>query len=387
MNCVAMEDGRRRKRSAFTLVELLVVIAIIGILVALLLPAVQSAREAARRVQCMNQMRQMCLATQNHVDSVKIFPTGGIDPWPAIEDYSANGKPFSAPKQGLSWAFQLLPYLEEGAVHNITKEEQLARSPVSMYFCPSRRGPTQVASGGLAGRWLMDYAALTAAPGRSSIGEPLGVMRFARINTVQQFEDAMRDPLGSATTMCSEYLFWGGQIAGHLGPGTSVPPRDLPTRLQWAFPNPGVIVRSSYYVHDGTGQSASPKTKDLILPGKITHAKISDGSSNTAFLCEKRVPTSRAIGGTDTDDDSGWSDGWDYDTLRLATCGLHSDASAAVEVAGFGMAYRTAGSAHTSGSFLAFADGSVQFASYDISVEVLNLMANREDGETYTSDF
>src|SRR5262245_53168416 len=93
----------------FTLVELLVVIAIIGILVALLLPAIQAAREAARRTQCVNQLRQMILAIENHVSAHEIYPTGGIEPWPLIEDYSQGGKPFGAKKQGLSWAFQILP--------------------------------------------------------------------------------------------------------------------------------------------------------------------------------------------------------------------------------------------------------------------------------------
>src|SRR5438309_11377651 len=66
----------RRMRRAFTLVELLVVIAIIGVLVALLLPAVQMAREAARRTQCVNQQRQLALAAQNFHDSYKSFPPG-----------------------------------------------------------------------------------------------------------------------------------------------------------------------------------------------------------------------------------------------------------------------------------------------------------------------
>jgi prepilin-type N-terminal cleavage/methylation domain-containing protein len=71
-----------RLARGFTLVELLVVIAIIGILVALLLPAIQAAREAARRTQCVNQLRQMIVAMQNHVSALQIFPTGGIEPWP-----------------------------------------------------------------------------------------------------------------------------------------------------------------------------------------------------------------------------------------------------------------------------------------------------------------
>jgi prepilin-type N-terminal cleavage/methylation domain-containing protein len=89
-------------RRAFTLVELLVVIAIIGILVALLLPAVQSAREAARRTSCVNNVRQLPLAALSYHDVQKRFPTG-----------VAGGK-IARPEEGYGWAVALLPYLEEG---------------------------------------------------------------------------------------------------------------------------------------------------------------------------------------------------------------------------------------------------------------------------------
>ncbi len=105
---------RRRNTNAFTLVELLVVIAIIGVLVSLLLPAVNAAREAARRTQCMNGTRQIGLAILNHESALSLFPSGRTVPWPKIEDYSSNGRPFGAEQQGWSWAFQILPYLEEG---------------------------------------------------------------------------------------------------------------------------------------------------------------------------------------------------------------------------------------------------------------------------------
>ena len=124
---------------AFTLVELLVVIAIIGILVALLLPAIQAAREAARRTQCKNQLKQIGLAIHHHLDTYRVFPTGGAGPDVHIEDYVSGGKPFGPDKQGLNWTYQILTYLEEGAIHGIVTQAQLQTAVVPLYVCPSRR--------------------------------------------------------------------------------------------------------------------------------------------------------------------------------------------------------------------------------------------------------
>jgi prepilin-type N-terminal cleavage/methylation domain-containing protein len=96
----------RLSRRAFTLVELLVVIAIIGILVALLLPAVQQAREAARRIQCVNQLKQLSLAALNYESAQKAFP-------PGVEDSDENFR-----RGDHSGFTRMLPYLEEQSLYD-----------------------------------------------------------------------------------------------------------------------------------------------------------------------------------------------------------------------------------------------------------------------------
>ncbi len=116
----------------FTLVELLVVIAIIGILIAFLLPAIQAARESARRSQCQSNLKQIGLAVQNYHDTRKAFPMGRN----AFDQYA------------VSWAFFILPYMEETSIYNSwdsharvddPKNAAAMRTPVETYACPSRR--------------------------------------------------------------------------------------------------------------------------------------------------------------------------------------------------------------------------------------------------------
>lgn len=372
-----------RRAVGFTLVELLVVIAIIGTLVALLLPAVQAARESGRRTQCSNQMRQMALAMLNHESARGMFPSGGIDPWPQIEDYANGAQTFGIPKQGLGWAYQILPFLEQNAVHNLVDSDDLPRTMVGLYYCPSRRGPTQnlssssdPAAGNLSGRWLMDYAALVGSPPRNEVGDGSGPLHHARIRDMAAYDAAL-----ASGEICNEILMWGGETV-HLDATSTIQFTGTPTRA--IFPTQGVIVRSSYYVVDGTGAARAPKVHDLRLPKPTSFRQITDGTSNTAVLCEKRVGAEfyngmNPDGGARIDDDAGWSDGWDYDTLRLAYCRPVTD------TASMGGGYApllTAGSAHASVFYCTFADGSVHGMNYDVDLETFNLLANKSDGLT-----
>ncbi len=157
--------ARRRHRGAFTLVELLVAIAIIGLLVGLLLPAVQAAREAARRVQCSNQLKQMGLAFHLHHDQYRHFPSGGWN-WDTPPTY-VNNAPSVGQEQQAGWAFQLLPFIEAANTWQAGPEKAIAQ-PNALYFCPSRRGAQVIelrdsysppVNGGELQHALCDYAA------------------------------------------------------------------------------------------------------------------------------------------------------------------------------------------------------------------------------------
>jgi prepilin-type N-terminal cleavage/methylation domain-containing protein/prepilin-type processing-associated H-X9-DG protein len=163
------------KRTAFTLVELLVVIAIIGLLVGLLLPAIQSAREAARRTGCTNNLKQIALALLNYHDVHQQFPLGS---------YSAVQEDHPAEEDGLGWATQILPQLEEQAIYDMLKNNNIpgykgnpwitnhapgqkgifrvandsglrpiagADTSLSVFLCPSADLPTHVPDGGYFG--------------------------------------------------------------------------------------------------------------------------------------------------------------------------------------------------------------------------------------------
>lgn len=330
-----MRNRMSNKRQAFTLVELLVVIAIIAMLVTLLLPAVQSARESARRTQCVNNLKQIGLSILNFESTLSMFPGGGDTPWPRIEDNLNGGTPYGPEKQGLSWGFQILPYIEELGIHGITSTVEMAQVVVPMYLCPSRREAAKLAGGNADAGTLMDYASATPRGGTSG-----------------------RDGEFNPYPIDNENSFWQGSI-------WSVPPGKKYY---------GLIVRANAQV--GTKQ-------DVGSSRPATTGKATDGLSKTMLVGEKRLRTDRYQTG-DWMDDKGWADGWDPDTVRSTNHPIGRDIrvdQAPLDNRFFGFHF---GSAHQQGMHSVFGDGAVHRISYEIDRQIFDNMGNRSDGLSVT---
>jgi prepilin-type N-terminal cleavage/methylation domain-containing protein len=133
-------------RRAFTLIELLVVIAIIAILIGLLLPAVQRVREAAARMQCTNNLKQIGLAFHSYHGTYGVLPAGGSD---GPNQSCCN----ATTRVGWTWLYYITPFIEQDAVFKNTSDSGVAQTAIKIFYCPSRRQPTLYSNGGRA-----DYA-------------------------------------------------------------------------------------------------------------------------------------------------------------------------------------------------------------------------------------
>jgi prepilin-type N-terminal cleavage/methylation domain-containing protein/prepilin-type processing-associated H-X9-DG protein len=325
-------------KRAFTLVELLVVIAIIGILIALLLPAIQAAREAARRMQCKNNLKQMGLAWSTHTDVQKHFPYGG---WGAI--WIGDPDRGLGPTQPGGWIYNLLPFMDFKTIHDMGKglsnsspeKKNLIiireATPINLFNCPTRRPAIAYPCGTNWGAQSTAYGWFSPMVARTDYAANLGD----------------NPPI--------ELSIWPGSYSQALGFAWPVGYSGVPNPLSGnSAPMTGVNFENSY----------------------IRPAEVKDGLSHTYMIGEKNLSPDLYKTGTDGSDDWSMYSGDQNDTNRLCwndpSCQPARDRS--------GTAWETNfGSAHASSFNMMMCDGSVQSIRYDIDLLLHSRLGNRND--------
>ena len=335
------------RRNAFTLIELLVVVAIVGLLVAILLPAVQSAREAARRAQCQSHLRQIALGVELFHDAFRSYPPARLVPRPA--DNLPCGETVA------TWMVRILPFVEQRAVYSQWdlyapwyKHSASARNPsVAVFACPSRRSVDEA------------FTSREVSESRTKMFVASCGCRFP-MTTTDTFDVA-----GAATDYAGNH--------GDLSPGAG----GTETDFYFGGNGTGVIIASrpsclEKQVFDGTEMKLEGQANGWI--DRISHKHLTDGLSKTFLVGEKHVPTSRV---KQFPEDAPAFDGDHFPAAsRVAGVGAPlargpSDEDPASVI--------TFGSAHPGICNFAMADGSVRAVSTSVSTRTLALFSHRSN--------
>jgi prepilin-type N-terminal cleavage/methylation domain-containing protein/prepilin-type processing-associated H-X9-DG protein len=352
-------------KKAFTLVELLVVIAIIGVLVALLLPAIQAAREAARRSQCQNNLKQIGLGWLLHESTHGTLPSSGWG-WQWYPDPDAG---YGEDQPG-GWAYNILAYIEQQNLRNIgtnfspgsgrgaasLREDllPLVNTPVSTFVCPSRREAQAYPMFQTVSIYSMLARNLTSC----TVASGCQIFRSDYATNSGNNKSTATDPSGPASNSASDIATW---------------------KAAWT--------------NSRTDSGVSFQRSEIRL------SQITDGTSNTAMVGEKYINPTHYADGMDLADDQGAYIGHDKDMNRYTGLQLvegiidpdHSRSAQNVMPAqdregqaldGDGVF----GSSHPGGFHMVFCDGSVRQISYDINTAPFWLMGGREDGEAGGSE-
>lgn len=316
---IASRPQGKASRFAFTLVELLVVIAIIGVLVALLLPAIQAAREAARQVHCSNNLRQLGIGLQNYLSASKMFPAGQ-------QQFQVKGYTWS-------WSATTLDYFEESGLKGIIDFRNTPLSPknkaavttiVPMYLCPS-------------------------------------VTQFDRHRTPEGLIDDVNrngrwDPgEGMALT----------DYAGIAGPHTS----GINRRTEKSYkPNQGILLSIAPLIVEGTIQ--------ILRAPQVRPRQITDGMSKTIVIGEV---TGRAWEQGRNLPNGAWAYGTSVISIQFSSKRL--DPMSGLPAA-WTDPHNQFYSDHPGGVYVLCCDGSVHFMDEKVDVNVLQMLASRADAET-----
>lgn len=319
---------RRSKRAGFTLVELLIVIAIIGLLIQLILPAVEMAREAARRTQCQSNLRQVALGCQLHESTHRHLPSGG---WGWF--WTGDAERGFGPEQPGGWVYNILPYIEQeslrASAHGSNPKEletalqNVVATPLPLLTCPSRRLPR-------------------AYPYTHGI-------KFPTLGTPEK---------------CAR-----SDYAANLGALASPPslrgPDSYGEASDWTD---GQDEKSAW-------GPASRLNGIVYQRSQVEYRQITDGLSVTAMVGEKYIRQPDYKTGDYLGDSEHMYIGYDNDVLRsMHKRHLPARDSEKNHLWRFG-------SAHPNGFNLALCDGSVHTVSYDVEATVYEAWGERSDGK------
>ncbi|MDO4574507.1 MAG: DUF1559 domain-containing protein [Planctomycetia bacterium] len=325
--------------SGFTLVELLVVIAIIGMLVGLLLPAVQQAREAARQMQCSNNLRNLALACLNHESGTRKMPSGGWAPhWDGDPDYGMGAN------QPGSWCYSILPFLEQNALYQLGADGQMGKTSeqiagaeerdstaVGIFYCPSRRA-------------TKTYPILSDSQYQANSQYTSGGS-YAKTDYAANY--------GSA--------FANGQAQSYT---------------------PNAVGSVDGYAWTKDKEATTPANGVIFKRSEVTLGEIRDGTSNTYLIGEKYIQPEHYENGSFIDNNFILYRGADNDCHASTYPGRTP-----LQDRSMGTYNHRFGSCHAGAFGMAFCDGSVRRIPYSIEDETHQNLGNRRDMKVVSIDF